>query len=61
MSTVLAVIALGAALACPAHLLWRTRRGQGGGCMPSRQPIEELSERQTRLADDLVRVTASRS
>jgi hypothetical protein len=53
MTTALLVVAVAAALACPAHMLWRMRRGRGASCAPSRESADsgsELRARQRALA-----------
>ncbi len=59
MTTTLFIVALVAALACPAHMLWRTRRGEGtAGAEPGelrrrRAEIEECTEDAARRERDL--------
>ena len=57
--TLLAIVALGAGLACPAHMLWRVRRGRRSGCAPAAHATG-LQERQARLAQELARLAAAR-
>jgi hypothetical protein len=61
MSIVLASAAALAALACPAHMLWRLRRGHGAGCLPGRIAESDVQQRQRRLARDLARLGGDRS
>jgi hypothetical protein len=61
MTAVLTFMAVVVALACPAHMLWRTRRGHGAACAPSRRRVEELGDRQARLAEDVARLARDRS
>lgn len=60
MSIVLAGVAVGAALACPAHMLWRMRRGKPGRCLPMHPRADAVAKRQAHLAKDLARVAARR-
>jgi hypothetical protein len=60
VSAVLPVLALVAGLACPAHMLWRMRRGRAAGCMWSRHPVDDVSARHARLADELARLSSDR-
>jgi hypothetical protein len=60
VTTVLAAAPLAAALACPAHMLWRMRRGREHGCLPSRRPTDRLADRQARLAQELERLANDR-
>jgi hypothetical protein len=60
VTIVAAAVALAAALACPAHMLWRMRRGHEPGCLPLRRPIEQLADRQARLARELARLANAR-
>jgi hypothetical protein len=60
VTAVLAAIAVVAALACPAHMLWRMRRGRERGCLPPRRPAEQLADRQARLAHELDRLANHR-
>ena len=55
--TVLLVVAVIAALACPAHMLWARRGGRWPACCPgpARPDVDALVERQRELA---VRVAA---
>ena len=54
MSTLLVVLVLVAALACPAHALWRQRRGKRGCSMlPGGGGLGELERRQRSLAQRL--------
>jgi len=58
--TLLAIVALGAGLACPVHMLWRMRRGRRGCCEPVAAHATGLQARQARLAQDLARLAATR-
>jgi hypothetical protein len=60
VTTVLAAVGVAAALACPAHMLWRMRRGHEPGCLPARRPTEQLADRQARLARELDRLANAR-
>jgi hypothetical protein len=60
VTTVVAAVALVAALACPVHMLWRSRRGNAEGCLPSRRPTDRLADRQARLAQELERLANHR-
>jgi len=39
MSTGLVLLTVGAGLACPAHMLWRMRRGKPAACSSSRHSL----------------------
>jgi hypothetical protein len=56
-STLLALVLLVVALACPAHMLWLTRRGkQAACCVPAgHDELGELRARQRALGDELAR------
>jgi hypothetical protein len=60
VTTALAAVAAAAALACPAHMLWRMRRGHERGCLPSRRRTEQLADRQARMAHELDRLANHR-
>lgn len=60
MTTVLLVIAVAAALACPAHMLWQRRRGKSAGCLPAADAAETLRRRQGRLAEQLAELRRQR-
>jgi hypothetical protein len=60
VSAALAVTVAAVALACPAHMLWRMRRGRHAGCMPARVTADEVSQRQTRLAEQVERLSGGR-
>ena len=55
MTTALLIGAVLAALACPLHMLWRTRQGGRAGCLPlvRDQELEALRRRQKALTDEL--------
>lgn len=58
MTTVILFVALAAALACPLHMLWHMRRGNGakagGGCGGhGNQSVEDLRARQNAIAHEL--------
>ena len=45
------IVAVVGALACPAHMLWRSRRGEKGCCgPPERARGDSLADRQQLLA-----------
>ncbi len=60
MSTVFAAVVLAAALACPAHMWWRHRRGADPCCLPSTgtPDPEDLRARQRVLSRQLAALTA---
>lgn len=60
MSTVVPIMAAIAGLACPAHMWWRMRRGEGAVCClaPSNDP-EALAERQRLLQARVAALTAA--
>lgn len=60
MTTVLVAAVLVAVLACPAHMLWRMRRGQSVGCLPSSEEADGVHARQTELARQVGRARAER-
>lgn len=60
MTTVLAAVVLVAVLACPAHMLWRMRRGKSPSCAPDLSAVDELGRRQARLAEQVARMGAER-
>ncbi len=60
MTTTLALLALLVVLACPAHMLWRMRRGQAAGCLPAPDGAEDVRARQVQLAEQVARVRAER-
>jgi len=61
VTTAFAVLVLVAVAACPAHMLWRMRRGESGGCLPARRRGEDVTVRQARLAERVARVREERS
>lgn len=51
LSELFLIVAVVAALACPAHMLWRARRGEKACCVPGEGPRQEsLARRQQALA-----------
>lgn len=62
MTTIVLVLALVGALACPLHMLWATRRGRPARCRPVRAGrAESLEARQRHLAERVERLTAGQS
>lgn len=57
MTTTLFIVALVAALACPAHMLWRTRRGKGAA--GAEAPLSEPGELRRRRAEIQARIDAA--
>jgi hypothetical protein len=60
VTTIVLAVAVAVALACPAHMLWRMRRGRQASCMPPRDDANAISRRQARLAEEVDRLTAGR-
>jgi hypothetical protein len=60
VTTVLAAVVLVAVLTCPAHMLWRVRRGRSASCVPGLGAADEVRRRQARLAEQVARVGAER-
>jgi hypothetical protein len=60
VTTLLAALVLVTVLACPAHMLWRMRRGQSAGCLPSSEEADSLHARQAQLARQVARARAER-
>lgn len=60
MTTGLAALVVVIALACPAHMLWRMRRGRPASCLPVPRAADELRRRQAELAERIARTGAER-
>jgi len=60
VTTAFAALVLVAALACPAHMLWRMRRGKSAGCTPTGGAADEVRARLSRLGEDVARAGAER-
>ena len=61
MSAVLLAVAVLAGLACPAHMLWRARRGRHSGCITAPADTDEASmvaTRQRSLAEQVASLNA---
>ena len=59
-TTLLVVVVLAAALACPVHMFWQMRSGKRAACCPSGRADElrELQGRQRALGGELARRAA---
>ena len=60
MTTALAALVLVAALTCPAHMLWRMRRGKSARCLPTAGGADDMRARLARLGEDVGRAEAKR-
>ncbi len=60
MTTALAALVLVAALTCPAHMLWRMRRGKPARCPPTGGGADDVRARLARLGEDVARTDAER-
>jgi hypothetical protein len=60
VTTALVVVAAVLALACPAHMLWRMRRGRSPGCVPGGDAAESLQRRQAELTERVARAREQR-